>query len=159
MQELDLTTSDISRLQIKISAVKLLGFVLFFFELILLAILFIATLFMDHPEKGFERRLLIMSVYFTVPFILILLYAIYVYVDIKNGKKILIRSIDYTIGENNSRVFILLKDNDIRKIDISQKNMLKSIDEKRPLKIEISKISKTLLFISNGDENLLDKQL
>ncbi len=78
------------------------------------------------------------------------------FIDLKRAKKILITTADYKI-ESKKEGAILLTTKRLRlKLDLYDA-IVPLLRPNEPINIEISKLSKTLLFISHDKENLIEK--
>lgn len=155
-QELELTQADKTTLKqdIKISLIVGLLFCVALFILVTVGpVLFV--LFGYRPADGFVNRGLFILGLFFIPFFAVSWKNFLKYADIKRGKKLVIETTDYEINKSKSSVSLRLKDNENRKIEVWDE-LLPLIDVSRPLKIDIAILSKTIIFISHDNKNLLD---
>ncbi|MCB9034287.1 MAG: hypothetical protein H6553_10650 [Chitinophagales bacterium] len=156
MQELELTKTDKAILKQDINISFIVGFVFcvaLFILVIVGPILFV--LFGYRPADNFVSRGLFTLGLFFILFIAVSWKNILKFVDIKRGKKLVIETTDYEIKKTKNSVLLRLKDNENRTIEIWEE-LLPLIDISRPLKIDIAILSKTIIFISHNNKNLLD---
>lgn len=156
IQELELTEADKRTLKqdIKITlSVSLLFCVALFFLVSVGPVLFALSGY--RPADGFVSRGLFILGLFFLPFLAVSWKNLLKYADIKRGKKLVIETTDYEINKTKNSVSLLLKDNGNRTIEVRD-GLLSLIDVSRPLKIEIAILSKTLVFISHDNKNLLE---
>ena len=155
MNEIELTEEN--KITIK-KYIKLDVFliIIFFSALIfIVGIIPVALLIFKKPTERFlNRSLLIMSLLF-IPFIGVIWKVIKTYIDIRSGKKLRFEIANFEIKkEKKSTVLIDNKTQNKFKID---EYLIPYIKTENPIKIEITKLSKELLFISNETENYITK--
>ena len=157
MTEADLNNHDKFQLRVDIKISMLLGF-LFSLALVIIGGLILGVMFIfgKRPFDGFVTRSLYIIGLLFIPFLAISWTNILKYIDLKKGKKIIIKTDDYTVIYKKDIVYILTSSDDKQKIKIDSK-LVSFIKLSQPLKIEISKLTKSLLFISHDNDNLLDK--
>lgn len=108
------------------------------------------------PSDGFvTRSIYIIGISF-FPLLAVSRTNILKYIDLKNGKKLIIKTNDYVVINKKDTAYILTRDNNKQKVKIDNE-LVPLIKSSQPLTIEISCFAKSLLFISNNNENLLDK--
>jgi len=154
--ETELTQADKTTLKQDIKISLIIG-LLFCVALVLIVAIGPAMflLFGKHPADGFVTRGLFILGFLFIPFVAVSWINILKYADIKRGKKVAIMTTDYEIIKTKSSVSLRLKDNDNRKIEVWEE-LLPLIHTSRPLKIDIAILSKTIVFISHDNKNLLD---
>ena len=113
-------------------------------------------LFGKPPTYGFVTRGLTILGLLFIPFVAVSWKNILKYADIKSGKKLAIMTTNYEIDKTKSSISLRLKDNGNRKIEVWEE-LLPLIDISKPLKIDIAILSKTIIFISQDNKNLLDE--
>ncbi len=158
--KMKLTEGDIVRLKKEIKASLVISLLLFFVLCVLVAIVFgIIDLFKtpEKPSPGINERGLYVFIILLFPFILIVGKTLLIYVDILQGKKIGFQSESYEVLKKKESHFIVTHEEPKRKIKIYG-DLLPKLSVGRKVTIEVAAISKTLLFISHGSENLLDKE-
>ena len=77
--------------------------------------------------------------------------------DIVIGKKTQYYTDHYQIIEKKSDLYIKITSPVKKRIDLLDNRLKEMIDPTKPLTVEVTKYSKTVLFISNNMDNLLDK--
>ena len=156
-EEIELSQADKTTLKQNIKVSLIVG-LLFCVALVLIVAIVPAfnLLFGKQPTEGFvSRGLLILGLFF-LPFLVISWKNLLKYVDIKRGKKLAIVTTDFEINKSKSSVSLRLIDNDNRKIEVWEE-LLPFINISKPLKIHIAILSKTIIFISHDNKNLLDE--
>ncbi len=157
MTEKKLTNADKKRIKDDIS-LTFIFVTLFTLALILLfAIGFgVAYLFGVRPSNGFGTRVLIAIGTLSLPLLLIGWTNIIRFIDIRRAKKILITTTDYKIETKKEGSVLVTTTKPKIKLDLYDKivPLLRPTDA---INIEISKLSKTLLFLSHDSENLIEK--
>ena len=156
-EEIELSQADKTTLKQNIKVSLIVG-LLFCVALVLIVAIVPAffLLFGKQPTEGFvSRGLLILGLLF-LPFLGISWKNFLKYVDIKRGKKLVIVTTDFEINKTKSSVSLRLIDNDNRKIEVWE-GLLPFINISKPLKIHIAILSKTIIFISHDNKNLLDE--
>ena len=153
MKEIELTNED------KITLKKYIKFDLFliimFFSvlIIIVGIIPLILLIFQKPAEGFFNRSLFTIGLLFIPFIGVIWKVIKVYRDIQNGKKLRFEIEKFEIRkEKKSTILIDIKTQHEFKVD---EYLIPYIETEKPIKIEIAKLSKELLFISNGENNFI----
>jgi hypothetical protein len=157
MTEVELNNSDKLRLKNDMKLSLILGLL---FTIILVTIVAIIPgilfLFGKQPTDGFITRSLYILGGLSIPLIAISWKNVIKFIDLKKGVKIRFTSMNYEIKTGKDETFIIAIDNNNQKIKIYD-NMETYIESPKPLIVELSKLTKTLLFISHDTENLLEK--
>lgn len=152
---MEITDYDRTRIRLDIKISIFFSSMIFGGILVLLLAAFVALYFFTNPTSGFFNRVLY------IQSLLIALYFIFQwnnllkYIDLKKGKKIRFETDSYKIKMNNNST-ILLTENPNMKFRIDD-NIVPLIDQNKMLSLEFTKNSKTLLFLSNDNINLLDE--
>ena len=157
MTEADLNNNDKLQLRADIKISMVLG-LLFSLALVIIVGLIPGVMFIfgKQTSDGFVTRSLYIIGLLFIPFLAISWTNILKYVDLKKGKKIIIKTDDYTVINKKDTVYILTSSDNKQKIKIDNE-LVPFIKLSQPLTIEISKLAKSLLFISHDNDNLLDK--
>lgn len=156
MTEIELTQRDIKRIKSDIKLTLILG-MLFTIGLIILVFIIplILTLF-NKPADGFANRALFSIGLLSLPLIGISWKNLVKYIDLVRSKKISFKTTDYDIIKGKDGFVLSTKTPLKLKFDLYDKlPELIRLDE--PIKIELTRLSKTLLYISQDGENLLEK--
>lgn len=152
---MEITDYDRTRIRLDIKISIFFSSMIFGGILVLLLAAFVALYFFTNPTAGFFNRALY------IQSLLIALYFIFQwnnllkYIDLKKGKKIRFETDSYKIKMNKNST-ILLTENPNMKFRIDD-NIVPLIDQNKMLSLEFTKNSKTLLFLSNDNINLLDE--
>ena len=157
MQETEMTAADKKTLRQSIKLSLIIG-LLFCVALVLIVGIIPAVVFLigRHLTDGFVNRGLFILGLLFIPLLAISWKGLLKFVDIRRGKKIRIESSQYEIQKTKSSVYIRTTDNPEQRFEIWDE-LIPHLNLTRPIKIEIAKISKTIIFISNDNHNLLDK--
>ncbi|WP_157578677.1 hypothetical protein [Pontibacter roseus] len=156
MTEIALTQRDIKRIKNDIKLTLILG-MLFTIGLIILLFItpLILTLF-NKPADGFANRALFIIGLVSLPFIGISWKNIVKYIDLIRSRKISFKTSDYEIKKGKDG-FILSIETPLKlKFDLYDK-LPELLRLGEPIKIELTRLSKTLLYISQDGKNLLEK--
>lgn len=155
MKEIELTQEN------KITLKKYIKFdlflvILFFSALVLLlGIIPLILLIFTKPTEGFlNRSLLIMGLSF-IPFIGVLWKVLKIFIDIRSGKKLRVEVEKYEV-RNEKKTTVIVDSKTQNKFEVDE-YLIPYIQIEKPIRIEITKLSKQLLFISNGEENYIEK--
>jgi hypothetical protein len=156
MNEIQLTQADKNRIKTDIRLTSIVGLL---FSVALIVFVFIIPLllyFLGTPTDGFGRRSLFIIGGLSIPFIAVSWKSIFKYLDLRRGKKINFQTSDYKIEKTKDGFVLTTKSPLKAKFDLYDNipTLIKSADS---ITLEITKVSKTLLFISQGNENLLEK--
>ena len=108
------------------------------------------------PSDGFVTRGIYIIGLLFIPFLAISWTNILKYIDLKKGKKLIIKTDDYEVINKKDTAYILTRGDYKKKIKIDN-DLVPFIKLSQPLTMEISKLAKSLLFISHDNDNLLDK--
>ena len=156
MNELELNQADKNRIKADIKLTLILGLL---FTIVLIVIVFIIPtilILFKKPTDGFVKRGLIIIGLLSLPMLVISWKNIFKYFDLKNGNKISFRTTDYEI-KKEMEGFILRTRTPLKlKFDLYDK-LPDLIKLGEPIIIESTRLSKTLLYISQDNENLLEK--
>lgn len=155
MKEIELTEEN------KITLKKHMKFdlflvILFFSALALfVGIIPLILLIFLKPAEGFLNRSLLIMCFLFIPFIGVIWKVLKINKDIRGGKKLRFEIEKFEIKkEKKSTVIIDNRTQNKFKVD---EYLIRFIETEKPIKIEIAKLSKELLFISNGEENYITK--
>jgi uncharacterized membrane protein YqjE len=155
MKEIELTEEN------KITLKKYMKFDLFlvilFFSasVLFVGIIPLILLIFQKPAEGFLNRSLLIMCFLFIPFIGVIWKVLKIYRDIRSGKKLRFEIEKFEIKkEKKSTVIIDNRTQNKFKVD---EYLIPYIETEKPIKIEIAKLSKELLFISNGEENFITK--
>ena len=157
MTEVELNNSDKLRLKNDMKLSLILGLLFTIILVTIVAIILGILFFFDkQPTDGFITRSLYILGGLSIPLVGISWKNIIKFIDLKKGVKIRFTSMNYEIKTGKDETFIIAIDNNNQKIKIYD-NMETYIESPKPLIVEMSKLTKTLLFISHDTENLLEK--
>ena len=156
MIEIELNPADKRRIKDHIKLTSILGLM---FSVALIVLVFIITLilyFIGNPADGFARRSLLVIGGLSLPFIAFSWKNIFKYIDLRTGKKISFKTADYRIEKTKDGFVLSTKSPLKTKFDLYD-GIADLIRRTDPIFIETTKLSRTLLFISNNTDNLLEK--
>jgi hypothetical protein len=157
MKESELNNADRERISVDIKLTIILGTLLVTAIVILVGLVPLGLyLFGNAPTGGFVKRGLFVLSFVVLLYIFLTWRNLIKYIDLKNGKKISFRTAEYELKKERDGLLLLTKNPLKLKLDVYD-DLLTLIKQSDPLTIEISKFSKTLLFVSQGDENLLER--
>jgi len=108
------------------------------------------------PSHDFLTRGLYIIGLLFIPFLAISWTNILKCIDLKKGKKLIIKTDSYEIINKKDTAYVLTFGDNKQKIKIDNE-LVRFIKLSQPLTMEISKVAKSLLFISHDSHNLLDK--
>jgi len=156
MNETELTEGDKKRIKDDIKLTSIIGLI---FTVALITLVFIVPLILyifNKPADGFAKRSLIIMGGLSLPMIAISWKNIIKFIDLKTGKKLNFQTKDYEIKKTKDGFVLVTKSPIKLKLDLydAMPALLKVAD---PIIIETTKLSKTLLYISQDTENLLEK--
>jgi hypothetical protein len=157
MTEVRLNSNDKLKLKADIKISMILG--LLFSMLLIIFVGLISGIFFifgKQPLGGLLTRGLILIGLLFIPFLAISWINVIKYIDLKRGKKLIFTTGNYKIVDKKDTLYILTHDHNNQRIKID-KGLAFFIELPRPLRMEISNLSKSVLFISHDDDNLLDK--
>ena len=159
MIEEKLTTADRKTIKLDLKISYIVGlFFLVAFLLFFLLIYFGGTLFGFKPKDGFiQRGIYIFSIFF---FITALVWTSYFkhHIDLIKGVKVYLTLDQFQLFTKKGKTYLISNDPHYTRIEICE-DLLKIIDTSRPLKIQLAKHSKAILFISHDTDNYLDKPI
>ena len=157
IQEIEMTVADKKTLGQSIKLSISIGLLFCVALVIILGIIPAVIYFMGkQPPDGFVTRGLYILGLLFIPFLAISWKSLLKFIDIRQGKKIIIESGQYEIQKTESSVYIRTTDNQEQRFEIWDE-LIPLLDLTQPIQIEIAKISKEIIFISNNADNLLDK--
>ena len=155
MKEIELTEENKITLK-KYIKLELFLISLFFSALVLfVGIIPLLLLIFKKPAEGFLNRSLLIMCFLFIPFIGLLWKVLKIYRDIRSGKKMRFEIEKFEIIKEKKST-ILIDNKTQNKFNIDE-YLISHIETEKPIKIEITKLSKELLFISNGEENYITK--
>ncbi len=152
---MELNKNDKKRIWLELKISTIIPIILFALIVILLAVGIGITSFFVNVKAGFLDRILTILLFLFIPFLYFVWLSAIKYIDLKRNAKIRILVGDYEIKKLKNNVFVVSK-NDNFKIKIFE-DLIPLIDINSPLIVEFTKFSKVLLFVSNNNQNLLDK--
>jgi hypothetical protein len=156
MSELELSEKDKNRIKSDIRLTLILGLL---FTIALITVMFIIPTilyFLNRASDGFLKRALLIIGLLSLPMLVISWKNILKYIDLKKGKKLSFKTTDYEIKKEKEG-FILQTATPLKlKFDLYDK-LPDLIKAKESIKIESTRLSMTLLYISQDNENLLEK--
>jgi len=156
MNELKLNQADIKRIKEDIRLTTIIGLIFTIALIVITLIIPTILLLFFKPADGFVTRALIVSGTFFLLFLGISWKNFVKYIDLRIGKKINIKTGDYEI-EKAKEGFVLKTKSPLKlKLDLWDE-MPPLIKNAEPITFEITKLSKTLLYISQDTVNLLEK--
>ena len=159
MTEEKLTTADRKTIKLDLNISYIVG-LLFLIAVILFIVLifFGGTLIGFKPKDGFiDRSLFVFAIFFIAMVILWTSYFKH-YVDLVKGKKVCLILNQYTLTTEKDKTYLVSNEPQYERIEIYE-GIIPFIDSSRPLKIELAKHSKAMLFISHDTDNYLDKPI
>ncbi|MEO7991508.1 MAG: hypothetical protein ABI663_18290 [Chryseolinea sp.] len=157
MEELELNNADRERISVDIKLTLIFGTLLVLAILILVGLLPLELYVLGKaPTDGFAKRGLFILSFIVLLYIVLTWRNLIKYIDLKNGKKICFKTTDYELKKEKDGLLLLTKNPLKLKLDIYD-DLQKLIRQSDPLTIEISKWSKTVLFISQDSKNLLEQ--
>ncbi|MBL7913049.1 MAG: hypothetical protein JNJ41_18445 [Bacteroidia bacterium] len=159
MKESILSPEDKNEIKGSIGFSLILSFLFCLLLVILVGIVpLIMFLFSKRPVNGAVQRGLFITGVLFIPFMFVVWKNIFKYIDLKRDKKLRFETSDYQIKKKKGSVILLVLKPSKLKFDIDEDLSLK-IDATKPLTIEFVPLSKTLLFISHSEANLLNGEL
>ena len=156
MTEKELTDTDIKRIKDDIKLTLFLGLL---FTIALIVVVFVIPVILTllkKPADGFIKRGLIIMGLLSLPFLGISWRNIVKYIDLRKGRKMNFKTSDYEIKKERDDFVLWIRTPMKLKFAIYDK-LAKLIRLGEPITIESTKLSKTLLYISQDNENLLEK--
>ena len=156
MQIISLNNFDKKKLKVDIKINLFMTTLFYLLVLLFLAVVFgIVYLFFEF-ELGYINRTFIILLSFFLPFIFLYFITFLKYIDLKYNKKLKFNSSNYVLNKKGDSNFIVFKNPKKIKFLIDDE-LLSFINKNEALNIEYTLVSKTLLFISNNNDNYLDK--
>ncbi len=80
------------------------------------------------------------------------------YIDLIKGVKVSLTLSEFKVVTEKDKTYLISKDTQYGRIEVYE-GLLKFIDLNRPLKIQLAKHSKAMLFISHDTDNYLNKPI
>ncbi len=156
MTEIQLTQADRERIKTEINVTLIFGLILSVALIVLVLLIPLILYFFGKASDGFGRRSLFIVGLLSLPFVAISWPNILKYIDLKIGKKINLKTHDFEI-EKTKDGFILKTKSPLKlKLDLWDE-IPPLIKNTEPITLELTRLSKTLLFISQDSVNLLEK--
>ena len=152
---MELNNNDRKRIRLELKISTIIPIILFVIIVIILAIGSEITGVFVTIKSGVLNRSLTILLFLFVPFLYFIWLSLLKYIDLKRNNKIRIQIDDYEIKKVKNNVFVVSEKNNFR-IKIFE-DLTPLIDINYPLSIEFTKLSKVLLFVSNNNQNLLDR--
>ena len=155
MKEIELTVEN------KITLKKYIKFdlfliILFFSALVIfVGLIPLILLILKKPAEGFLNRSLLIMCFLFIPFLGVIWKVLKIYKDVRSGKKLRFEIENFEI-KKEKKSSILIDNKTQNKFEIND-YLIPYIKTEKPIKIEMTKFSKELLFISNGEENYITK--
>ncbi len=156
MNEIQLTQADKKRIKTDIKLTSIIGLIFCVALIVLVLIIPLILYFFGKTADGFGRRSLFIIGGLSLPFIAISWTNILKYIDLRIGKKMNIRTGDFEIKKTKEGFILKTKSPLKLKFDLWDE-MPPLIKVTEPITFELTKLSKTLLFISQDTVNLLEK--
>ncbi|WP_188502626.1 hypothetical protein [Pontibacter amylolyticus] len=155
---MELNQADRGRIKVEIKLPLILGLL---FSIALLALIFVVPSILFSLNKPTEtdefiKRGLFILVLLLLPMLSISWKSIIKYIDLKKGNKIRFRTADYEITKEKEGYTLRIRTPLKLKYNLYDK-LPELIKPREPITIELTALSKTLLFISQDSENLLEK--
>jgi hypothetical protein len=151
---MEITELDKKRIKLDIKISLLLSFIFFGAIMLLILVVCIFVFFLTNPIPGYLNRFLYIESIFALCFLAFQWNNLLKYFDLKKGKKIRVETENYQIKSNKKSLILRTKNPDL-KFQISN-DLLPLIDINKMLYFEFTQSSKTLLFLSNDNVNLLE---
>lgn len=159
MTEEKLTISDRNVLKLNIKVSIVLGVLFLVAVLLFIIITFVVgTVFNVHLKEGFIMRASYIFGIFFLLFCFVWGSYFKYYVDLVKGIKVTLNLTNYKIETEKDKSFIISDTPYYERIEIYE-GYIPFIDVNRPLKIQLAKESKEIVFVSNDKDNYLDKPL
>ena len=155
MTEIELTEENKIRLKKYIKFDVFLIIIFFAVLIFIVGIIPVVSLIFTKPTEGFLNRSSLLICFLFIPFIGVLWKVLKVFIDIRSGKKLRFEITNFEI-QKGKKSTLLIDRNTQNKFEIAD-YLIPYIDTKNPINIEITKLSKELLFISNQTENYITK--
>ena len=159
MIEEKLTTADRRSLKLDLKMSYILGLILLVAVILFIFLVYFGgTLFGFKPKDGVILRGIYVFSGFLV--FMIIVWASYFkhYIDLIKGVKVNLTLNQYQLVTEKGKTYLISNDPQYGRIEV-YKGLLDFIDSNRPLKIELAKYSKSMLFISHDTDNYLDKPI
>jgi hypothetical protein len=156
MNEKKLNEVDKNRIKTEIKLSMILGLL---FTIALIVVVFIVPsvlFFLNKPSDGFIKRGLFILALLSFPMLLVSWKNVIKYIDLKRGNKIHFQTTDYEIKKEKEDFVLRVNTPSKMQFDLYDK-LPDLIKFKEPITIEATRLSKTLLYISQGNGNLLEK--
>jgi hypothetical protein len=155
MNEVQLTQADRERIKTDIKLTSIIGLL---FSVALLVLVFVIPLilyFIGKPADGFAKRSMQIICLLLLPFIAVSWSNIFKGLDLIVGRKINFQTTDYQVKETKDG--FVLKIISPYKIEFDLFIIPSTLRDSDSITVEIGKLSKTLLHLAQGNENLLER--
>jgi hypothetical protein len=156
MTEKKLTEADRKRIKDEIKLTSIIALIFSIALIILVLIVPLILHFFGKTADGFGRRSLYVMCGLSLPFLAMSWGNLFKFIDLKRGKKLNFKTTDYEIKKEKEDFVLKVKSPIEVEFDLYNKipTLLKT---KESLTLETTRLSKTLLFISQDNENLLER--
>ncbi len=152
---MELNNNDKKRIWLEIKISTIIPTILFVLLLSILVIGSGITTFFINVKPGFLNRSLTILLFLFIPFLYFVWLSAIKYIDLKRNTKITIQLGNYEFKKRKNDIFVVSEKENF-KMKIFE-DLIPLIDVNSPLTVEYTKYSKVLLFVSNDNQNLLDK--
>lgn len=155
MHKIELNELDRKKIKLDIEIFLFISLIFFLGIILFFGIIFGVTYYFYKPTEGFSKRLLSIFICLFLIFFALQWSNLLKLIDLKIGKKIIVNANSYKINQTKKSTFIITE-NPKWKIEIDE-DLIPLIDQNSPIILEFTKASKTILFISNNNKNLLEE--
>ena len=155
MKEIELTEENKITLKKYIKFDLFLVILFFSASVLFVGIIPLILLIFQKPAEGFLDRSLLIMCFLFIPFIGVIWKVLKIYGDIRSRKKLRFEIEKFEIKKEKKTTVII--DNRTQNKFKVDEYLIPYIETEKPIKIEMTKFSKELLFISNGEENYITK--
>ena len=152
---MELNNNDKKRIWLEIKISTIIPTILFVLLLSILVIGSGITTFFINVTPGFLNRSLTILLFLFIPFLYFVWLSAIKYIALKRNTKITIQLGNYEFKKRKNDIFVVSEKENF-KMKIFE-DLIPLIDVNSPLTVEYTKYSKVLLFVSNDNQNLLDK--
>ena len=152
---MELNNNDKKRIWLEIKISTIIPTILFVLLLSILVMGSGITTFVVNVKPGFLNRSLTILLFLFIPFLYFVWLSAIKYIALKRNTKITIQLGNYEFKKRKNDIFVVSEKENF-KMKIFE-DLIPLIDVNSPLTVEYTKYSKVLLFVSNDNQNLLDK--
>jgi hypothetical protein len=152
---MELNNNDKKRIWLEIKISTIIPAILFVLLLFLLLATTGVMFFFTNAKPGLLNRSLTILLFLFILFLYFVWSSAIKYIDLKRNAKIRIQLDNYELKKRKNNIFVVSEKENF-KMKIFE-DLIPLIDINSPLTIEYTKFSKVLLFVSNDNQNLLDK--